>query len=94
MDMQLNLFRILQEQLRNIFKYAEATTIDITVVMNKKYLRMRIADDGVGFDMQLIKDGIGLANMKRRTELFSGKFNIVSTPGEGCEITVDIPIEV
>ena len=92
-DMQLNLFRILQEQLRNIFKYAEATTIEIDLVMHKKNLKMRIADNGVGFDMQLVKDGIGLTNMKRRTELFSGKFNILSSPGQGCEIIINIPIQ-
>ncbi len=92
-DMQLNLYRILQEQLRNIFKYAAASTIEVDLVMHKKNLKMRIADDGVGFDMHLVKEGIGLANMKRRTELFSGKFSVVSSPGGGCEIVVDIPIQ-
>jgi len=91
-DLQLNLYRILQEQLRNIFKYAAATTIDVDLIMHKNHLKMRIADDGIGFNMRLVKEGIGLANMKRRTELFSGKFDIASSPGEGCEIIVDIPI--
>ena len=54
---------------------------------------MRIADNGVGFDMQLVKDGIGLTNMKRRTELFLGKFNILSSPDQGCEIIINIPIQ-
>ena len=92
-DMQLNLYRILQEQLRNIYKYAGATTIEVHLLIHKKNLKMRIADDGIGFDMHLVKEGIGLANMKRRTELFSGKFNILSSPGTGCEIIIEIPIQ-
>ena len=53
---------------------------------------MRIADNGVGFEMADVKKGIGLANMKRRAELFSGKFYINTSLGQGCEVMVIIPI--
>jgi PAS domain S-box-containing protein len=91
-ELQLNLYRILQEQLRNILKYAQGTKIEVDVILNKDRLKMRIADDGIGFNKNMIKKGIGLANMKRRTELFFGKLEVFTSPGNGCEILIDIPL--
>jgi PAS domain S-box-containing protein len=92
LELQLNLYRILQEQLKNIYKYSKAALIEVEVVIYNNKLKMRIADDGVGFDVATVKSGIGLANMKRRAELFSGKMEIHSSPGNGCEIITDIPL--
>lgn len=91
-EIKLNLYRILQEQLKNIIKYAACSTIEIDVFIHKSKLKMRIADDGVGFDVNLIKRGIGLSNIKRRAELFSGQLQVSSSPGNGCEILIIIPI--
>jgi|GEM_PF-6245571 len=92
-DLQLNLYRILQEQLRNIVKYSNATYICIDLMINnKKELIMQTSDDGVGFDITASRGGIGLANMKRRAELFCGAIKIDSSPGNGCSITVKIPL--
>ncbi|MET0636692.1 MAG: PAS domain S-box protein [Chitinophagaceae bacterium] len=91
-DLQLNLYRILQEQLRNIVKYAQATTIDVNVFILDQRLAMMISDNGVGFDTESLTDGIGMANMKRRTELFSGKFDVRSSPGHGCELFINVPL--
>jgi PAS domain S-box-containing protein len=93
LDLQLNLYRILQEQLKNIFKYARAKQIDLDILIYNKKLKMSIADNGIGFDLSSVKRGIGLANMKRRAELFSGNIEIDASPGNGCRITVDIPLE-
>ena len=84
LEIQLNLYRILQEQLRNILKYANATLIEVDVLIHNNNLKMRISDNGIGFNVDTVKGGIGLANMKRRAELFSGKFEIDSSPGNGC----------
>jgi signal transduction histidine kinase len=91
-DLQLNLYRILQEQLRNILKDAECSAIEITVSVCRQRLKMRIADNGKGFDLHSAKGGIGLANMKRRAELFGGKMHVRSSPGNGTEIIVDVPV--
>ncbi|RYY11842.1 MAG: hypothetical protein EOO04_34530 [Chitinophagaceae bacterium] len=74
-------------------KYANAQSISIDVDIQDDHLKMQIIDDGVGFDTAIAKPGIGLSNMKRRAELFSGKLSIDSSPGNGCTITVQIPIE-
>lgn len=91
-DIQLNLYRILQEQLRNISKYAQATKVIIDLSIQKNNLKMTIEDNGIGFDFGAIKKGIGLSNIKRRTELFSGTLEIVSSPGNGCTLHVSIPL--
>lgn len=92
-EIQLNLYRILQEQLKNIFKYAKATLIEVDLIIYNHKLKMSIADNGVGFDIASVKGGIGLANMKRRAELFSGNLIIQSAPGNGCTIVIDIPLK-
>ncbi|MCO6497551.1 MAG: PAS domain S-box protein [Chitinophagaceae bacterium] len=91
-DLQLNLYRITQEGLRNILKYANANEIKLDLVLHKNNLRLLISDDGVGFDPEEITAGIGLSNMRRRAELFSGKMNLYSSPGEGSEIEIVIPM--
>ena len=53
---------------------------------------MKIIDNGVGFNAAASKGGIGLANMKRRVQLFSGTFAIYSEVGDGCEVIVEIPL--
>jgi len=93
LDIQLNIYRILQEQLRNIQKYANATLIEVDVIIYNNKLKMRVSDNGIGFNLKTAQRGIGLANMKRRTELFSGKFEIDSSPGNGCVIAIDIPLK-
>ena len=83
----------MQEQLRNILKYAQATSIKVHGFTSNNDLHLTIEDNGVGFDIASVKKGIGLANMKRRAELFSGKFTIISSLGNGCKIAIEIPIK-
>lgn len=92
-EFQINLYRIVQEQLKNIFKYAEASVIEIVGTVKYGKLKMEIIDNGVGFDTDKNYTGIGMANMKRRTELFLGKFEVISAIGKGCKISVEVPVE-
>ncbi len=90
-DLQLNLYRILQEQLNNITKYSQATEVEVMVNIEERNFFMLTGDNGVGFDTMAAKNGIGLANMKRRVELFYGSLSVNSSPGNGCIIIVRIP---
>lgn len=89
---QLNFYRILQEQLSNIIKYAKASTIDVNVRLLDQTISLQIKDNGIGFDVSAKKEGIGLENIRRRVQMLNGKFEIYSFPGGGCEINVEIPI--
>ncbi len=91
-DIQINLYRIMQEQMKNIVKYAEAKKIEIAVTRVNGSINLRVFDNGKGFDVKTVKNGIGLSNIKKRAESLSGKFLLNSSPGKGCEIIVVIPV--
>ena len=91
-DIQLNLYRMLQEQLNNIIKYSKATVIVVSLLLLNNAIQLRIYDNGVGFNTKNSRKGIGLNNIKKRAELFSGNFYIKSSLGNGCEINVEIPL--
>jgi signal transduction histidine kinase len=73
-------------------KYAHATVIDFSFFIDNAFITLKLRDNGVGFNTDTLKSGIGHANMRRRTELFSGTFVIQSSPGNGCNMIVTIPI--
>jgi len=91
---KLSLFRIIQEQLNNIMKHANAQHVLISLRTTNSQILLKIADDGTGFDLQKIRKGLGLSNIRNRAELFGGSVDIQSFPGKGCEITVHIPHSV
>lgn len=93
-EMQTNLYRIVQEQLTNILKHAEAGKVKINIRLTKKLIKLTVCDNGKGFDPASFKDGIGLENIKRRAEMFSGKCKLKSSPGNGCELMVEIPLKI
>jgi PAS domain S-box-containing protein len=91
---QLAFYRIIQEQLNNIVKYAKAVQVKITVKPAGQNILLSVSDDGQGFDTTIKKEGIGLENIRRRAGLLDGKAKIESAPGKGCTVFVEIPFEV
>lgn len=92
-DIQINLYRILQEQLHNIVKYAHPAKVSVRVVVNNNNIELTIIDDGKGFDTSNYQAGIGLKNIKRRANVFDGNFYINSSLGKGCELKVQLPLK-
>jgi len=90
-NMKLMLFRILQEQLNNIVKHAKAKRVVVTLYQDDNAIQLNVMDDGVGFEMNNIRRGLGLKNMKNRAELFGGHVQITSAAGNGCILKVTIP---
>jgi PAS domain S-box-containing protein len=88
---QLAFYRILQEQLGNIMRYSKAKKISITLKKFKNKIYFKIKDNGIGFDMQSIKMGIGLENIKRRAKILNGTSKINTMLGKGCEIIISVP---
>lgn len=91
-SLKINLYRILQEALQNIEKYAEAKRVSITMFHKENQLNLEIIDDGKGFDTSIKRTGIGLKNMQTRVNLLNGQFLIDSKPGKGVKIILLIPI--
>ncbi len=90
-DLKLNIYRIVQEQINNIIKYAEAKKISISIQADEKLMRIETKDDGKGFDVNKKRNGIGITNMMNRVESFNGEMGISSSPGKGCSIHINIP---
>ena len=89
---KLTLYRIVQEQINNIIKHAQAKQVFVELFPEDDHIELIIADDGIGFDPETIKKGMGLKNMRSRAELLSGKIDISSMPGKGSKIKVVLPI--
>jgi signal transduction histidine kinase len=89
---KINLYRVVQESLQNINKYASAKTIKVEFKKGLDNILVQISDDGVGFNVKKAKKGIGLQNMLSRINECKGVFEIQSKKGEGTIITVTIPI--
>jgi PAS domain S-box-containing protein len=89
---QLAVFRIVQEQLSNVLKHAQASTARIRLSQIKDSILLVISDDGIGFDTDKKRNGIGIANIQSRVELYKGTAHFKSSPGKGCVLTVTFPV--
>lgn len=91
-EIKMNVYRIIQEAFNNINKYANATKIGLALDVEKGFLHLEINDNGVGFNVKKVKNGIGLKNMKNRAEAMKGEISIVSERDKGTTIKLKIPI--
>ncbi len=96
-DLKLTIYRILQEQLNNIIKHAQASEVTTKLIVREKQdqrgLELIVRDNGVGFDPAKKPNGVGLRNIRSRAELSGGMMSIHSSPGKGCELSVFFPID-
>lgn len=85
---KLNIFRIVQEQINNILKHAQAKKIDINFKDNDGQLLVNIGDDGIGFDTTKRKSGVGITNIKSRARLYNGTVQLTSEAGKGTRLII------
>jgi PAS domain S-box-containing protein len=96
---ELNLFRIVQEAINNIEKYAQAKSVKLQIRFHGNSVILKIQDDGRGFEGTTHKlkkkglHGLGLTNMRERTLSLGGTCKITSLPGRGTNITVSVPLK-
>lgn len=94
---ELELMRICQEAISNISKHSGALHVDIRVKSVDNHFKVCIADDGCGFDALayyqggMQPNGHGLAVMRERAETIGGKLRVISMPGKGTEVQVEVP---
>ena len=91
-NFQLDIFRIVQEQLNNILKHSKASEIDICISRMNAGLVLSIADNGMGFDTSKKGEGIGIRNIISRAASHKGKADFISEPGKGCTLVVTFPV--
>ena len=85
------IYRIVQESLTNIFKYAEATEVIIELQTTAEELNLIVEDNGKGFNPKQKRSGFGLKGMQERAALVNGRFQLTTAPNRGCRIEVKIP---
>ncbi len=96
-DTEVGLFRIVQEALRNIERHSKANQVIITIAFETQKAELSIKDNGIGFDINSVKQNNGLHNhfgligMQERAELFGGKFKVYSCLEGGTTVSVSIP---
>ncbi len=98
-EVETILYRITQESLNNVAKHAKAGHVRVTVDQHDGTVRLRVRDDGVGFDAsntgQLLREGhYGLAGMRERASLVGGTLEVGSIPGHGTTVEVRLPMEL
>lgn len=90
----LVLYRAAQEGLTNIYKHAQATRASLWVQFSKEQARLRIVDDGVGYDDQQEREGYGLQGLVERISQLGGVLNIEGRPDEGTVVDITLPASV
>lgn len=86
---QLSLYRIVQEGISNVIKYAQAGNVIVQISQHENTINLTIEDDGIGFDTAKVNYGLGIKNIKIRTALINGKVEILSEKGKGTTINVE-----
>lgn len=92
-EIKMNVYRIVQEAFNNVNKYANATRVDISLEVDEDgFLNLDIYDNGIGFNVKKTKQGIGLKNMKSRTETIKGELFIDSEKNNGTRISLKVKL--
>lgn len=88
---KMHLYRIFQEAIQNIRKYAKANIVSAHISKDENHIHIEINDNGIGFNTKKAKSGIGLKNIQSRATMISGTLNIKSSIGKGTQINLIIP---
>lgn len=88
---KINMFRILQEVLQNIYKHAQASIVKISIELKNNVICLSVVDDGVGFDVSKSKKGIGIKNITSRVDQIDAQLQLHSQIGKGAEIKIMVP---
>jgi PAS domain S-box-containing protein len=90
----INLYRVVQEFIKNTQKYADASKITCHIEFKDNKLHLYIADDGKGFDRSLPNRGVGLQNMFSRINAIGGNYSLNTAPGQGVRLRVSVQLSV
>jgi two-component system NarL family sensor kinase len=96
LNIQLNIYRIVQELISNAIKHSQASNIMVQCSQNYSYFFITFEDDGCGFDTSILvnKKGMGLDNLKNRITFLQGKYELQSVINEGTTINIELNTNV
>ena len=85
-------YRLVQEALNNVSKHSMAHHASLAVRSRRGKIEIEVADDGVGFEPSLVREGFGLVGMRERAALLGGSLEVESTRGAGSRVKAEIPL--
>ena len=92
-DVEIALYRVVQESLTNIVKHAEAHNVSVSLARRESGVAAVVEDDGIGFDQRAVREeAIGLLGMRERLALLDGRLEIESRPGAGTTVVAEVPL--
>ena len=91
-DLEINIYRILQESFNNVIKHAKASKIDLEIFQKNNFLEISFKDNGIGFDQNSPLNGQGILGIKERISLLKGTLSIISDANTGTLLLIKIPI--
>lgn len=92
-DVHVAIYRILQEHFTNIIKHSNATTVNVRITVEDQTLKVAVNDNGQGFDPAKVRKGVGVESMMSRAQGLNGALELISAPGKGCTLLLDVPLE-
>jgi len=92
LETRRHLVLLCKEALHNALKYSRARRVKLGISVSKRRLNIQIADDGVGFDLGEKAKGYGIKNMAHRSAEIGADWHINSTPGNGTEVHITLPL--
>ncbi len=87
----INIYRIIQEAVNNAIKYAKASKVVVAINEKQEYIAITVQDNGIGFNMEKVRQGNGLQNMSKRARDLDGELKISSEEGKGTTLLLSIP---
>ena len=91
-NVEVNVYRIIQELVNNLIKHAEASRVIIQLALQGQELQLTVEDNGKGFDPGKQVDGIGLKNIRSRVEYLHGEVDVNTSPGTGTSVSINLPL--
>lgn len=92
-DLEINIYRILQESFNNVIKHAEASKIELKILQKGKFLEISFQDNGIGYDQNFKLMGQGILGIQERVALLKGILTVTSNKNTGTLILISIPIK-
>jgi signal transduction histidine kinase len=92
LEMEEGIYRIAQEALNNVLRHAQARHVLVSLRCDARGVVLEVADDGLGFDPERVRErgGLGLCGMQERAAHMGGEVRVVSRPGEGTRVTLEV----
>ena len=90
---QRTIYRVVQELVNNAIKYARANFVKVTFTRTKTKLILKYTDDGIGFNPQKVKKGVGLKSINNRIYFYGGTTNVQSIKNKGTSFTIELPLQ-